>query len=270
MRNKIKLFILFTLFFLLSLQAYAADSTRVLPFKPGENLTFRIRYGFITAGIAHMRVLPDEQKFNQQVMHIQTTAKNVPAFGWIYPVDDVINVLLDPLRLRPLYYEKKLREGTYKADLFVTYEHADSVARVRFIRYNKDMKIKKEEEFPVKIPADAFDVLSAFYYIRTLPLVVGQSYYLTGHQKKKVYDLQVKVHRREELEVEAGTFNCLVVEPMLKGEGIFKQKGRLLIWLTDDSLHIPVQMTSKVVVGHITTELTAMNGVPAVIPARIK
>ncbi len=269
MKDKVKLLTI-TLLFCLHLPVYAADSTRVLPFKPGEDLTFRIRYGFITAGIAHMRILPDEQKFNREVMHIQTTARNVPAFGWIYSVDDVINVLLDPVRLRPLYYEKKLREGTYKADLFVTYEHEDSLARVKFIRYNSDMKIKKKEEFPVKIPAGAFDVLSAFYYIRTLPLKVGESYYLTGHQKKKVYNLQVKVHRKEELEVEAGTFKSLVVEPMLKGEGIFKQKGRLLIWLTDDSLHIPVQMTSKVIVGHITSELTHMKGVPKNIPARVK
>ncbi len=270
MNNKMKFGTIVTLFLWLSLPIYAADSTRVLPFSTGEDLTFRIRYGFITAGIAHMRILPAEHKFNQDVWHIQTTAKNVPAFGWIYSVNDVINVLLDPVRLRPLYYEKKLREGTYKADLYVTYEHADSLARVKFIRYNSDMKVKKKEEFPVKIPADAFDVLSAFYYIRTLPLRVGESYYLTGHQKKKVYNLQVKVHRREELEVKAGTFNALVVEPMLKGEGIFKQKGRLLIWLTDDSLHIPIQMTSKVVVGHITSELTDMKGVPKHIPARVK
>jgi len=270
MRHLMKSIAGFWMLLLFVWPAHAADSTQTLPFHSGEDLTFKIRYGFIKAGVAHMRVLKNEQKFEQEVLHIQTTAKNVPAFGWIYSVNDVINVLLDPLSLRPLYYEKKLREGTYKADLFVTYQHADSVARVKFIRYNADMEIKKKEEFPVKIPANVFDVLSAFYYIRTLPLRVGESYFLSSHQKKKVYQLEVRVRRSEVLEVDAGTFRCLVVEPMLKGEGIFKQKGRLQIWLTDDSLHIPVQMTSAVVVGHITTELTKMKGVPEIIPARMK
>jgi hypothetical protein len=34
--------------------------------------------------------------------------------------------------------------------------------------------------------------------------------------------------------VEAGTFDCLVVEPILRGPAIFSQKGRLTVWMTDD------------------------------------
>ena len=44
-------------------------------------------------------------------------------------------------------------------------------------------------------------------------------------------------------------FDVLRIEPLLKGEGIFKQKGRLLVWVTDDEYKIPVQMTSEVAVG---------------------
>ena len=59
------------------------------------------------------------------------------------------------------------------------------------------------------------------------------------------------------------------VEPLLKGEGIFKQKGRLLVWLTDDEYKFPVQMTSEVAVGHITTELEKIEGVKHKIPSLI-
>lgn len=236
----------------------------------GEDLTFKIRYGFIKAGIAHMRILEPVQKDSISQIHIQTTAKSVPAFNWIFKVDDEVNVFVDPIRMTPYYFEKKLREGAYKADLRVHYGHKDSIARVEFIRYKKDMSIKKRKTYPVKIPTNVFDILSAFYYIRTQPLQVGGSIYLSSHETKKVYDLQVKVHRREKLKVDAGTFNTLVVEPLLKGEGIFKQKGRLLIWLTDDELKIPVQMTSAVAIGHITSELIDIKGIDMEIPARIK
>jgi hypothetical protein len=49
--------------------------------------------------------------------------------------------------------------------------------------------------------------------------------------------------------VPAGTFDCLVVEPVLQTSSIFEHKGKLTIWLTDDSLKMPVLMRSKVVVG---------------------
>jgi len=269
-----RLFFLFlVLFFFHPKDLFCADdSLKVdhLPFQIGEDLTFKIRYGFIKAGTALMRIVGMDAYKGKQVIHIQTTAVNVPAFRWIYTVDDVVNVFVDPVNLRPLYFEKKLREGTYKADLYVTYQHEDSLATVEFIRYKDDMKIKKREAVPVRIPADVFDVLSAFYYIRTQELQVGKSIFLTSLEKKKIYDLEIKTHRKETIKVTAGKFRCLVIEPLLKGEGIFKQKGRLLIWLTDDQYKIPIQMTSKIVVGHITTELTKMTGVPEVIPARIK
>ncbi len=238
--------------------------------KYGEDLTFKIRYGFIKAGIAHMRIKGISYRFGRPLLHIQTTAKNIPAFSWIYTVDDVVNAYVDPRSLVPWYYEKKLREGTYKADLRVRYQHEDSTARVEFIRYKKDMSIRKQKNYPVKIPANVFDVLSAFYYIRTQPLEVGKSLLLSSHSQKKVYDLEVKIHRKETLEVGAGTFHTIVVEPLLKGEGVFKQKGRLLIWLTDDELKIPVQMTSAVAIGHITSELMKISGIDDKIPARIK
>lgn len=269
-----KLFLLLLFLFLVHHSSlWAADDSlqvNALPFKLGEDLTFKIRYGFIKAGTAHMRIVGMDSYKDRPVIHIQTTAVNVPAFRWIYKVDDVVNVFVDPVNLRPLYFEKKLREGTYKADLFVRYQHEDSVAQVEFIRYKDDMKIRKREAVPVRIPANVFDVLSAFYYVRTQDLQVGKSIFLTSLEKKKIYDLEIKTHRKEIIKVTAGKFRCLVIEPLLKGEGIFKQKGRLLIWLTDDQYKIPVQMTSKIVVGHITSELTHMKNVPENIPARIK
>ncbi len=236
----------------------------------GEDLTFKIRYGFIKAGIAHMRIVDLVNVENQPQIHIQTTAESIPAFNWIFKVDDIVNVFVDPVKLTPIYFEKKLREGTYKADLRVHYGQSDSIARVEFIRYKEDMSIRKQKKYPVKIPANVFDILSSFYFIRTQPLQVGQSVFLSSHSQKKVYDLEIKVHRRETINVVAGTFRCLVVEPLLKGDGIFKQKGRLLIWLTDDALKIPVQMTSAVAIGHITSELTHIKRLDDEIPARIK
>ena len=77
------------------------------------------------------------------------------------------------------------------------------------------------------------------------------------------------MYKREVIETDAGNFVCFLVEPLLKGEGIFKQKGRLKVWLTDDKFKIPVQMTSEVVVGHITTELEEISGIDERIPSRL-
>jgi len=51
--------------------------------------------------------------------------------------------------------------------------------------------------------------------------------------------------------VPAGTFDCIVVEPALKFEGLFQQKGKVTIWLTDDEHRVPVLIKTQIVIGTI-------------------
>ncbi len=99
------------------------------------------------------------------------------------------------------------------------------------------------------------DVLSAFYFVRSQALVPGMMLIVPNHTDGKNYPLQVRVLRRETVTVPAGRFTCVVVEPLLKSAGLFKQEGNLTIWLTDDARRMPVLMKSKVAVGSIAAEL---------------
>jgi hypothetical protein len=45
------------------------------------------------------------------------------------------------------------------------------------------------------------------------------------------------------------------VEPVLKYPGIFENKGKLTVWVTDDQRRIPVLMRSKILIGAISAVL---------------
>jgi hypothetical protein len=239
-------------------------------FRIGEKLDFKLRYGFIRAGSAVMEVKREFILNARPVYHIQTTARSASAFNWIFRVEDEVNSYIDKWGLFSWKFEKQLREGGYKVDILVDYDPYTENAHVDFTRYHKDMTIRKKDSYDVDSPAFTYDILAAFYFIRNQPLQVGQSIYLTTHDEKKIYDLEIKVYKEEILDVKAGKFRCLMMEPLLKGEGIFQQKGRLKVWLTNDQYKIPVQMTSEIVVGHITAELEHIKGIGKTIPAQIK
>ncbi|MHB2148267.1 DUF3108 domain-containing protein [Calditrichota bacterium LG25] len=241
-----------------------------LPFEIGERLIFRLRYGFISAGKAEMKVLGLKNNDYGNYYHIQTTARSTRTFDWVFKVRDVVNSYINAKTLHPIHFEKLLREGNYKADTFVDYFYEDSVAKVKYLRYKDGMKIKKREEYEVKIPpTGVFDALSAFYYIRTLDLKGIDTLYVPAHEKKKVYNLPIAISGPEIVTVKAGKFRCWRLEPALMEEGIFKHEGKLTIWLTDDNLKIPVQMKTKVLVGHITAELIEIKGISKKIPAKL-
>lgn len=93
------------------------------------------------------------------------------------------------------------------------------------------------------------------YYLRTFDLEVGKDHEITAYADGKVYPMKVIVHKKEKIEVPAGKFTCFKVEPVLKSEGIFRQKGKLTVWLTDDEYKMPVKMESKIAIGSIATKL---------------
>jgi hypothetical protein len=109
----------------------------------------------------------------------------------------------------------------------------------------------------IEIPPYTQDPLSVLYYVRTQNLEVGKSLFIDNFTDGKLYPLEVRVLEKERITVKAGTFDCIVVEPLLQAAGVFKHEGKLKVWLTDDRLKMPVLMKSKVLVGSISAELTS-------------
>lgn len=210
----------------------------------GERLTFSLDYSFYTAGTATMTVERKEQANGALCYRIHTTAESNEFISKFYKVRDNIYSYIDVEGLFSRRFEKKLREGNYKSDRYVDFYHDRLIA----------LNTKKAYAVRV-IPLYIQDILSALYIIRTFDLRVGKKETVEVYADGKVYPLIVEVHKIEEIKVPAGTFRCLLIEPILKSEGIFRQKGKLKIWMTDDKRKLPVKMTSKVVIGSFGVNL---------------
>jgi len=210
-------------------------------FGVGEYLKFEIGYGFIKAGFAEMKV-DSLFDFNGRLCYmISTDAQSYSFFDKFYKVRDHGETWLDAYGLFPWHFEKHLREGGYKSDVWHDFD------QYRGIVYDGGDTIVVDEYI--------HDVLSSLYYVRTLDLNVGDRVHIRNFSKKNCFDLEVIVHDREEIKVDAGRFMCLKVEPLLQSAGLFKHEGELTVWMTDDRLKMPVLMKSKVLVGSISAEL---------------
>lgn len=210
-------------------------------FKPGEFLCFSIDYGFVNAGWAEMEVVSIVEYKGRLAYNLQTRAGTNKTFSVIFPVEDRVVSLLDMEEFYSLRHEKHLREGNYSADRWFTFDQE----KHRAISKNYNI-----ETYP-----RVLDVLGAFYFVRTLEMEPGDTFYLPNHTDGKNYPLRVAVHRREEVTVPAGTFKTIVVEPILSAPGIFEHKGNVFVWLTDDKKKMPVLMKTKIVIGSIDASL---------------
>jgi hypothetical protein len=183
-----------------------------------------------------------------------STARSSRFFSTFFMVEDRVESVWSTRSRLPIRFEKTVHEGNYRKHESVRFDQEAG----RAVYAGGDT---------VDMVPGSQDVLSAFYYVRTLDLDLGSTVAIPNHADKKNYPLDVRVLGRETIDVEAGRFRCIVVEPLLKTAGLFKQEGRLTIWLTDDARRLPVLMKSKVAVGSITAELESYRaGVPAIAP----
>ncbi len=210
-------------------------------FGVGEKLTFVIRWGPIHAGEAVMEVPEIRLYEGRKVYLLRSTAYTNRTFSTFFRVRDRVESLMDVRGLFTWHFEKHLREGKFLADIEEKFDQ-----RHHFV-------VSRGDTIPV--PPNVQDVLSSLYFVRTRPLTVGDPIAVANYADHKVYPLEVKILRKEEVRVRAGKFHCIVIEPILKSTGIFQQKGKLTVWLTDDTRHMPVLMKSRVLVGSFVAEL---------------
>ena len=226
--------------------AAAAPDAPAAPARPalrpllidGETLDFDIYYGAMPAGHASLAVESD-QTADGAIYRITSAARSNDLVSLFFTVDDRVTSEIDAVTYEPRQFEKKIREGSLRKHVTVHYA-ADGLVRAG------------DETF--RVEPGTRDILSALYYVRGQDLRVGDEVIVRTFENGKNYQARVRVKGREKVSTRRGSYDCLVVEPEI-AEGVFAKTGRMLIYLTDDALKVPVLLKSKVKVGSFVAEL---------------
>lgn len=257
------------LFFINSIQINSAKNDTELKFRYikneafgfGEKLDYKVGYKFITAGTGYFQVLPKPiyRNNNRQCYDIRFQVRSLPSLDWLYRVKDDYRTVLDVAGIFPWEFEQHIREGKFKRDFVAKFDQVNNYAVVDEKKYPVDPYIH--------------DIVSAFYYVRTMDLKSMKKdtiFYLKNFFKDTTYSLGVKIHGRQTIEVEAGKFRCVVVEPLVVEGGLFKSEGSILIWLTDDDRKVPVKVATKILIGYVGAELTGYSGLRGPLESKVE
>ena len=219
-------------------------------FPVGEKLTYSLRWTGVHVGHATLEV-KDIIEFNDsRAYRVISRAQTNDFFSLIYRVDDMVQSFIDINKFYSLRLEKRQEEGNYRSFKIIEYDQVHHTARQ--FKY-KDGSV---EEVKFSIPPDVHDILSCLYYLRNQNVNVGESIFIKVSADDKNYDLEVKVHKKERIEIPGlGAHDAILVEPIAKFKGIFMSKGKMQVWVTDDSRKIPLLMKGRIPVGSIVAVL---------------
>jgi len=221
----------------------------VTAFEPGERLEYVLKWAGIAAGDSVMEIVEGDIVEEVPVYRVISTARSRSLVDLIYKVRNSYETHIHPSDSLTRKYILNMKEGgkkKYKLLLF----HQEHLSVTRISRKNGNIQSMDYEILP-----QTHDNLSALYALRNESLQVGDSVTYRVFESRKNWELVIDVIAAEEVKVKAGRFRTVVVHPKLKFEGIFRRKGELHVYMTDDQWHIPVLMKSKVKIGSIDAEL---------------
>lgn len=134
-------------------------------------------------------------------------------------------------------------------------------ARVRFIETDPKDATRPPRQIASEITEPMYDMISAIYAVRMLPLSVGQRMEFKVSDSGLVYNVPFVVTAREQQKTIFGKVWCFRVEPEIFGTGrLIEQKGEMVIWFVDDARKTPVRSEIKTEFGKFTIKLKSANG----------
>jgi hypothetical protein len=219
------------------------------PYGVGETLVYDLAVGGAKVGTGSMKIEDTATVNGRATYH---SVFNIKGGFLFYKVNDVLESWFEPATATTHRFHQVINEGNYHKERY--FEIYPDRARLH------QRGFEEKESVP-----EPLDDASFFYFVRTVPLIVGETYTYTRYFRPESNPVIVKVLRKEKVKLKSGTYNTIVLQPIIKSGGLFAEGGEALIWVTDDSRRIMVQLKAKMPVLH-SLDLYLTSYIPPTIP----
>jgi hypothetical protein len=237
--------------------AQPAANTASLPFNAaayriGERLTYNVNYSnFISAAHIELLVASRGKFFGRDGIqlraHVETSGVvNVALLS----INNDYTTFVYPESGLPYRAQQVVREAGRTTEADVDYNQAAGTDAI-------PPKLRLGE-FP-----GVYDLLSAVYRGRAMPLAPGFAYLINVRNENDEYAAAIKVTGKQLIKTNVGSFDALVTKIDIKGSPVDNVRA----YFSDDEWHVPVLITAKYKDGEIRIELAGSQlTAPAAVP----
>ncbi len=218
-----------------------------ITFSGQETMHYAISWsGGLKIGDLYMTIRTDETKPGAYV--IAAKVKDYGPLEVLYPVDDRFTCTVrGPMKL-PYRYEVVQREGLMGRETkrLTWYDQA-----LKYVRYRKN----EEPWERFDLTGTVYNEFASFVITRALIFREGQDVVVPTFADKKRHEVQVSLLGRETIPTLFGERRTIKVQPRMQFKGLYDKDGDTILWITDDRCRVPVQISSRIVIGSLMAEL---------------
>ena len=195
----------------------------------GERLTYNVNYSqFVSAAHVELFVAGRGTFYGHEGIqlraHVETNGVvNVALLS----INNDYTTFVFPDSGLPYRSQQVVREAGRMSEASVDYNQPYGTAAIPSkLRFG---------EFP-----GTYDLLSALYRVRAMPLTVGSSYFITARHENEEYQAEIKVTGKQRIKTGVGSFDALETRLNVKGNN-----DNIRVYFSDDEWHVPVMITAR-------------------------
>ena len=216
---------------------------RKIPFQPGEKLTYKGKWGIISAGEIMLEVLPKQTINGIEAYHFVMITKTNEAVDLIYKIRERQDSYIDTGMTHSILYKKKT-ESEHPRDESINFNWEKLEATYTNFGHSK---------LPIRVVSGTFDPLALFYALRLRNLKENSEIHIPVTDGNNVsIEVMVNIGKRDVIEVEGKMYDTIEITPNMemldKLNKVVKKSDhpRLKVWVTADEKKIPIKIRTKV------------------------
>lgn len=255
--------VMFTLILLISgLFTTEAQPIKLLsdtPLSLGEQLEFKLSYGWFTVGKAVWSTDKNFQTMSgEKCYKFKVTAKSAGFLGSFAQVDDEWGEYMRPDFI-PMMAYRDLEEGKYILDERSYFDYTNRKIKTEVIR-----KGNKKPDAIVDMDKDRLAMLGGFMQMRCIDFAkykVGDRIKIEAFFEGEPYELEVIYKGKEELKSKVGRIQSYKLTPILPENRLFPGKEPITVWISADRNRLPLRADANMYFGTAYVELTGYKNV---------
>lgn len=213
-----------------------------------EKLSYRVEWRLVTAGTATARL----SRPSPAQWQLELDLESAGMVNRLYRVLDRYKLISND-RFCPSTVVLDAQEGKRHRLTRLTFQNPHRKAEYE----ERDLIKNTTSTRALDISPCTHDVASALTAMRLMNVEPGQTFTLPITDGKKLVDARIDAESKEDVSIDDKTYHTIRYEAFLFDNVLYKRKGRLFVWLTDDADRIPVQLRFQLgfPIGTISLEL---------------
>ncbi len=232
-------------------------------FHDGETFTYKVGFAIFPHAGDIIIAAHEKQVNGTDVMSVTTDTRTRGIVRGLYAFDNKAEVVIEKASGRMLTVKESGADPKRATDTEIVFDYATRIAK-----YTDRVRTDRSKD--VTIPdGEPMDLISALVQTRSWNLKPGEKRDVLVQFGSDFYPLSIKAEGYEEVWTPLGTYQTLVLVPVMEKnpQGLFKKGGQIKVWISQDASSLPVQMQLKLNFGSATLVLSGYKAEPTITAA---